>query len=59
MKQSHHSSFGNAIDLLHDAGTDKHEKSVSLRTSYLAIEPISWLRRGGRDWIPDTNIPSI
>jgi len=30
MKQSHLSSFGNAIDLLHAAGTDKHEKSVSL-----------------------------
>jgi hypothetical protein len=46
MKQSHHSSFGNAIDLLHDTGTDKHEKGVSLWKSYLPNEPTGGLQTG-------------
>jgi len=45
-KQSHHSSFGNAIDLLHAAGTDKHEKSLSLCKSYLPAEPTGGLQTG-------------
>jgi hypothetical protein len=38
LSESHHSLFGTAIDLLHDAGTDKHEKGIFLR-SYLPTEP--------------------